>query len=99
MEVMDEPPDNIVYDFYLYQNYPNPFNPTTKIKYNLRRSENVTLKVYDVLGSEIEVLVNHPQEPGVYEVKFDGSSLPSGVYTYVLSQGAFRDAKKMLILR
>jgi len=102
-----------VKDFELYQNYPNPFNPTTKIKFTLpvtlREVEGslVTLKVYDVLGNEITTLVNEEKKPGTYEVEFDATRLPSGIYFYQLrigdpetSQGqAFLDTKKMVLMK
>jgi len=74
----------------LSQNYPNPFNPVTKIKFDvpldsrLRGNDNVTLKIYDVLGKEIATLVNEGLSPGTYEVEWDGSNYPSGVYFYKL---------------
>jgi hypothetical protein len=88
-------PDNI----HLYQNYPNPFNPTTSIEYQVSRSENVTLKVYDILGSEKKTLVNKIHSPGVYKIKFDASEFPSGVYFYRLQAGEFIQTRKMLLLK
>jgi len=93
--------------FYLYQNYPNPFNPVTKIKfdvaqhtpYPLSRGENVSLKVYDILGKEVQILVNEEQRPGTYEVTFDGSNFPSGVYFYRMISGDFSDIKKLLLVK
>ena len=80
-------------EFVLYQNYPNPFNPSTTIKYEIPAFlnpskggtlRNVSLKIYDLLGKEVAVLVNQKQEPGVYEIDFDAGSLSSGVYLYQL---------------
>jgi hypothetical protein len=95
--------------FTLEQNYPNPFNPVTTIKYSIPTSENpllggawgglVTLKVYNVLGREVAVLVNKQQAPGKYEVKFNGSSLASGVYIYRLQAGSFVSTKKLMLLK
>jgi hypothetical protein len=94
--------------FILEQNYPNPFNPTTKIKYTIpvgtQRAVSVHLKVYDVLGNEIAVLVNEEKSAGTYEVKFDshsgeGRNLTSGVYFYTLTVGEFFGTKKMILLR
>jgi hypothetical protein len=85
--------------FKLYQNYPNPFNPTTKIRYSVPRSSNVTIKVYDILGNEIATLVNGEQEAGTYEVEFDAAILPSGIYFYKLQAGLFVETKKMILLR
>jgi hypothetical protein len=95
------------HSFYLYQNSPNPFNPTTKIKYiipnvivsRVKQSQFVTLKVYDVLGNEVAILVNKEQEAGTYEVEFDASSLSSGTYFYKLQAGSFVDTRKMILLK
>jgi hypothetical protein len=85
--------------FVLYQNYPNPFNQSTKIKYQVARSGNVTLKVYDILGREVATIVNEEKKPGVYEVEFNGSALSSGVYFYKLNAGDFTQIKKLLLLK
>ena len=69
----------------LNQNYPNPFNPSTSIKYSIPNRNQVTLKVFDVLGSEVATLVNKEQPQGNYEVEFNGSDLTSGIYFYRLS--------------
>ena len=74
----------IVEDFKLSQNYPNPFNPTTLIKYKLSTAGNVKLNVYDILGRELETIVNCFQQSGNYIVPFDGSKLSSGIYLYKL---------------
>ena len=83
----------------LFQNYPNPFNPVTTIKYYLTEDGFVSLKVYDVLGNEIEKLVNDFKKAGSYEVGWDARNLPSGIYYYMLETGGFKDSKKMLLLR
>jgi len=88
--------------FCLYQNYPNPFNPVTSIRYNLPKSSMVTLKVYDVLGREVETLVNDFQQAGMYETKFPSNSNPnlaSGVYFYKLITGDFVAVKRMLLVK
>jgi len=95
--------------FQLYQNYPNPFNPSTKIKYSIPQTDNpllggargglVTLKVYDVLGNEIATLVNEELPAGEYEVEFDGTGLPSGIYFYLLKAGDFIQTRKMMLLK
>lgn len=94
-------------EFSLSQNYPNPFNPSTKIKYTipsatLRQAQSdilVTLKVYDVLGNEVATLVNEVQIAGEYEIEFDGSEFPSGIYFYLLKVGSFIETKKMVLLK
>jgi len=87
----------------LRQNYPNPFNPTTTINYQLPEADFVSLKVYDILGKEVAVLVNEHKNPGHYSVTFDASSvsggLPSGVYIYKLQAGEFSSVKKMLLTK
>jgi len=97
---------NPIYKFRLEQNYPNPYSkssdgsPATAIKFSIPNSGNVvTLKVYDGLGSEVATLVNKKLSAGEYEVKFDGSGLPSGVYYYRLKAGNFAESKKMIILK
>jgi hypothetical protein len=99
--------------YILEQNYPNPFNPVTTIKFSIpaltpslslgeRVSEGrvrVTLKVYDVLGREVAILVNEAKEPGIYEVKWDASGFPSGIYFYRLAAGSFTETKKMVLLK
>jgi len=95
----------IPHEYQLLQNYPNPFNPNTKIRYAIprlrgdKRGGLVTLKVYDVLGNEIAVLVNEYKPAGVYEVVFDAYILPSGLYFYKLQSGSFTETKKMILLR
>jgi hypothetical protein len=86
-------------DYTLYQNYPNPFNPSTKIKFVIPKSSSVNLKVYNVLGKEAATLVNEKRLAGSYEVEFDASRLPSGVYFYKLQAGSFAETKKMVLLR
>ncbi|NUM61135.1 MAG: T9SS type A sorting domain-containing protein, partial [Ignavibacteriaceae bacterium] len=88
------------------QNYPNPFNPTTKIKFTIPASLNpskvgtlVQLKVFDILGKEIALLINEEKQSGTYEIEFDGSSLSSGVYLYRLTAGNFNETKKFVLLK
>jgi len=85
--------------FQLYQNYPNPFNPNTIISWQLARNSFVTLKVYDVLGSEVETLINEEKPAGIHEVNFNGSELTSGVYFYQLRTDQKIITKKMILLR
>jgi hypothetical protein len=83
----------------LHPSYPNPFNSTTKISYSLLKGELVTIKVYDVLGNEVAVLVNDIKPEGNYEVEFIARNLPSGVYFYKMQSGNFTAIKKMLLIR
>lgn len=83
----------------LLQNYPNPFNPATQIQYHLPESGMVSLKVYDMLGSEVAVLVQEIQSPGVYTVNYDASGISSGLYFYRLQAGKFTEVKKMMLTR
>jgi photosystem II stability/assembly factor-like uncharacterized protein len=85
--------------FVLYQNYPNPFNPTTVINYQLEAESFVSLKVYDVLGREVETLVSERQTAGSHSVTFNAANLPTGVYFYRLEAGTYRDTKKLLLLK
>ncbi len=89
----------------LYDNYPNPFNPSTKINYSLKEAGIVSIKVYDILGSEVATLVNETKPAGTYEVEFNASQLPSGVYIYRMSvgssgkSGGYTASKKMLLVK
>lgn len=85
--------------FALHQNYPNPFNPSTSIRFDLGRSANVTLAVYDVLGREVATLVNGQLTPGAHTVSFDASNLTSGVYLYRLSMGAEVLTRTMMLMK
>jgi hypothetical protein len=85
--------------FSLEQNYPNPFNPSTTISYQVPEKEFVTLKVYNVLGKEVTTLVSEEKAVGKYEVKFDASSLTSGIYFYRLQAGSFVETKKMILIK
>jgi len=83
----------------LSQNYPNPFNPETRIRYSIKMSAPVTLKVYDVLGKEVRTLVNENQAPGTYEAVFDASRIPSGVYYYRLTAEGYSETRKMVVIK
>lgn len=91
--------DQLPTGYNLTQNYPNPFNPTTQISFQLKNQENVTLKVYNMLGQEVATLLNEKMSAGVYNVNFDASKLSSGVYIYTLNAGKFFDSKKMTLLK
>ena len=83
----------------LHQAYPNPFNPSTTIKYQVPDISFVTLKVFDVLGSEKIILVNEEKEAGSYSVEFNATTLPSGIYFYRLQAGDFVETKKMVLMK
>lgn len=83
----------------LNQNYPNPFNPSTTISYSLPKVGFVQLKVYDLLGREVAILVNKEQVKGNYKINFDASHLTSGIYFYKLQTGNFIETKKLILLR
>jgi hypothetical protein len=85
--------------FNLYQNYPNPFNPRTKIKFDVIHPGSVKIIVYDIMGREIQTLVNKKLQSGTYETFFDGSLLTSGIYFYKLITDRFTETKKMLLMK
>jgi len=91
--------ENIPQAYNLSQNYPNPFNPGTKIKYSIPQLSQVQIKVYDVLGNEVTTLINEEKPAGEYEVEFNGSNLPSGIYFYQLKAGEFVETKEMILLK
>lgn len=86
-------------EFILYQNYPNPFNPSTIISWQSPVGSHNLLKVFDVLGNEIATLVDEYKEAGIYNVEFNASELPSGIYVYELKAGSYSLRKKMLSLK
>ena len=86
-------------DFVLYQNYPNPFNPSTKLSFVIGHSSSVSLKVYDVLGNEVSILIDEQKAPGEYEVVFSANELPSGIYYYRLESENFVQTRKMVLLK
>jgi hypothetical protein len=86
-------------EFKLDQNYPNPFNPTTMISYKLPVISHVKLKIFDLLGKEIKILVNENQNCGKHEIKFDGNLLPSGTYFVKLQTDYYAETKKMILLK
>lgn len=85
--------------FSLEQNYPNPFNSNTIIRFQIKDSRFVNLKVFDLSGREVRTLVNKKLNPGIYEVRFDASDLPSGVYFYRLEADNFTSTKKLILLK
>ena len=83
----------------LYQNYPNPFNPTTIINFDIVNSGVVKIVLYDILGKEVQTLVNDKFEPGKYNFTFNAGNLASGVYFYRISTDKFTDVKKLLLIK
>ena len=86
-------------EYKLYYNYPNPFNPVTKIKFDVPKPDYVSIIIYDILGREIAELVNEQLQPGTYEVDFDGTNYPSGVYYYILTAQSFSQTKRMVLIK
>ena len=91
--------EKFIDEFYLFQNFPNPFNPTTKISWQSQVASWQALKVFDVLGNEVRILVNEYREAGNYEIEFDASNLPSGIYFYKLQAGDFVQTRKMTLVK
>ncbi|HEX2869341.1 MAG TPA: T9SS type A sorting domain-containing protein [Ignavibacteriales bacterium] len=83
----------------LSQNYPNPFNPSTTIRFSIPEARLVSIKVYDVMGKEVTVLMNEVRNPGSYSVQFNASNLPSGIYIYRIQAGAFTESRKLVLLK
>ncbi len=104
-DINDLKDEEIIANYFLSQNYPNPFNPSTTIQFTIpfvettRRVVSTKLVVYDILGQKVKTLLNKKLSPGSYEVEFDGSKLPSGVYFYRLTNENYSATKKMLLLR
>src|SRR5207302_11247587 len=103
--------NGIIKEFRLYQNYPNPFNPITKIKFDVSANSplsrelgigeglGVRLLVYDIQGKEVVVLVNESLKPGSYEVTWDASNYPSGIYFYEFTSNNFNQSKKLVLIK
>lgn len=89
----------VISSYSLEQNYPNPFNPATQIKYSIPNDGYVVLKVFDILGREVAILINESKPAGIYEVEFNASNLSSGIYFYSISTNAFHQVKKMLLIK
>jgi len=91
--------ENIAASYDLHQNYPNPFNPETTIEFALAKAGNVEISVYNLLGQNVMTLVNQTMKSGKHQVRFDGASLPSGVYFYAIKAGDFFKTRKMILLK
>ena len=99
VSVEDSNSDLLPETFDLQQNYPNPFNPETTIEFKISSTTPVSIKVYDLLGKEVAVLINEVKQQGIYRVYFDGGNLASGVYFYKMIAGDFSSVKKMSLLK
>lgn len=97
--VKDKVTRSVVTDFSLSQNYPNPFNPATTIAYQIPEASFVTLKVYNLIGQQVAVLVNEFRQAGSFSARFEAANLPSGVYLYKLSAGKAVITKKMVLMK
>ena len=86
-------------EFELSQNYPNPFNPSTTIKFSLPVTSNVKLSVFNILGEEVQRLVNETKEAGIYTINFNAMQLNSGIYFYKLETRNFIQVKKMSLIK
>lgn len=86
-------------DYKLFQNYPNPFNPSTNIKFQIPGNSFITVKIFDVLGREVETLLNEPLSAGTFEINWNAADFPSGIYFYKLTAGDFSDTKRMILLK
>jgi hypothetical protein len=94
-----EEPKEISADFEVFQNYPNPFNPSTAIEFDLPRTSEVTLKIFNILGEIVTTLVSDQLNAGSYTYQWDASNMPSGVYLYGLEAEGFVETKKMILMR
>jgi len=97
VEMLDGLPEK----FNLSQNYPNPFNPSTTIEFELPESSDIQIKIFDILGREVGILIDEQKPAGKYRIEFNISEyeLASGVYFYLLNTEKFNQIKKMVILR
>ncbi|MBZ0202984.1 MAG: T9SS type A sorting domain-containing protein, partial [Ignavibacteria bacterium] len=98
--------NNVPDKFSLSQNYPNPFNPITKINFSLPNPSKVSIKIYDILGRTVKILIDEFRDKGIHTVTFDGTGLASGVYFYSIevrqagsSTVTFKDTKKMVLVK
>jgi hypothetical protein len=91
--------DAVPFSYKLEQNYPNPFNPATKINYEIKKAGIVTIKVFNVLGQVVAILMDGKQDAGKYSVVFDAARLSSGLYFYRITAGDFTATKKMTLLK
>ncbi len=88
-----------VYTYFLDQNYPNPFNPSTTIKFGVKEKSNVRIDIFNSIGEKVNTVLNAEREPGNYQVEFNASDLPSGVYIYRIEAGQYNSIKKMILMK
>jgi len=91
--------DSVPVQSWLAQNYPNPFNSATTLFFSLNKKDHVCIKVYDILGQEVEMLVHSEFDAGLHQIVFDGRELPSGVYFYTFQTSERYEFKKMVLMR
>ena len=91
--------ESIQKSFSLYQNYPNPFNPSTKIKFDLPKNENVKIIIFDILGRKLETLLDENLTAGVHEINWNASRYAAGVYFYMLLTDGIKETKKMILIK
>jgi hypothetical protein len=91
--------EGIPTEYSLSQNYPNPFNPTTKLKFALPKTVLTKLIIYDLLGREVETIINKELEAGYYEVEFNANQFSTGIYLYKIQAGDFLQTKKMILMK
>ena len=96
---VEETNNGLPKEFNLYQNYPNPFNPATLVKYDVAKETLVSIKVYDLIGREVQTLVNNNMRPGSYSTRFDGRNLSSGIYLVRITAGQFQKTMKMTLVK
>ncbi len=96
---VDDHTTSLSMEYEIYQNYPNPFNPTTTINFAIPKSSLVTLKIYNLLGKEIETLINEQRQAGEYKINWAPLNLPSGIYLYRLQAGDFDETRKLMLLK
>ncbi|HSL89824.1 MAG TPA: T9SS type A sorting domain-containing protein [Ignavibacteriaceae bacterium] len=92
-----QPINQLLQGYFLLQNYPNPFNPSTMINFGIKEAGNVSIKIYNILGSEIAEVVNDYFTPGTYSYSFDASELSSGIYLYKIISNDFVQTRKMIL--
>ena len=99
VSVEDLKQNPIAEDYILYQNYPNPFNPNTQISFSIPQAGQTKISVYDMLGTEVEVLLNEYMGAGLHQIQFNAKNLSSGIYIYRIESGNFTQAKRMILLK